>query len=311
MLCGALFVGSAVASGWKLPPESTAVVTGGTKGIGHAIVTELASQHSCRVLTCGRNQEELNKCLEEWHSRELNVEGVVADVSTKEGRDGLVRDIEKFLNGKRLDILVNNVGTNIRKPSIEYTPEEVQHILDTNYLSMFHLTTALHDLLKRKTASSFSSSVVNVGSVAGVTCMKSGTPYASTKAAMNQLTGNWACEWGPDGIRVNCVAPWYINTALAQQVLEDENYKRCVVLSEKPMCHVTKFSDLVSCDSLSLLRLLVSSLEKDRFGTDSFGTRWRTGGGCRIGGILVFTDCGIHYWSSDFCRWGFYKERLL
>lgn len=41
-----------------------------------------------------------------------------------------------------------------------------------------------------------------------VTCIKSGTPYASTKAAMNQITGNWACEWGKDGIRVNCVTPW-------------------------------------------------------------------------------------------------------
>lgn len=47
---------------------------------------------------------------------------------------------------------------------------------------------------------------------------------------MNQLTGNWACEWGlADGIRVNCVAPWYINTELAQQVLKDERYKKSVV----------------------------------------------------------------------------------
>ena len=59
--------------------------------------------------------------------------------------------------------------------------------------------------------------------------MKSGTPYAATKAAMNQLTGNLACEWGLDGIRVNCVAPWYINTELAQAVLKDESYLKSVV----------------------------------------------------------------------------------
>ena len=59
--------------------------------------------------------------------------------------------------------------------------------------------------------------------------MKSGTPYAATKAAMNQLTGNLACEWGPDGIRVNCIAPWYIRTPLAIQVLKDEAYKASVL----------------------------------------------------------------------------------
>ena len=59
--------------------------------------------------------------------------------------------------------------------------------------------------------------------------MKSGTPYASTKSAMNQVTGNWACEWGPDRIRVNCVAPWYINTELAKQVLKDESYRKSVI----------------------------------------------------------------------------------
>jgi Tropinone reductase 1 len=58
-----------------------------------------------------------------------------------------------------------------------------------------------------------------------VTCIKTGTIYAMTKAAMNQLSGNLACEWGKDGIRVNCVAPWYINTPLAAQVLKDEAYR--------------------------------------------------------------------------------------
>jgi Tropinone reductase 1 len=145
---------------------------------------------------------------------------------------------------KQLDILVNNAGINIRKPSVLYTPEEVRKVWSTNFESFFELTTALHPLLKRKddknktNASSSSSSslvaatssVVNVGSVAGVTCIKTGTPYAATKAAMNQVTGNWACEWGlHDGIRVNCVAPWYIRTELAQQVLEDPAYKHAVL----------------------------------------------------------------------------------
>ena len=109
--------------------------------------------------------------------------------------------------------------------------------MKTNLESVFELTKLCLPYLKRpaekpsdKSSShdesrGTTSSVVNIGSVAGVTCMKSGTIYAMTKAAMNQLTGNLACEWGPNGVRVNCVAPWYINTPLAKQVLKNEAYK--------------------------------------------------------------------------------------
>lgn len=198
-------------TGWSLPSKATAVVTGGTKGIGHAIVTELAGTHHCRVLTCSRNVEEINACLEEWKSLGYDVEGVVADVATADGRSKLIEDIRTFVGSGKLDILVNNVGTNIRKPSIEYTQEDIDFVMNTNFVSMFGVTIGCYEFLKRERGEQ-SSSVVNIGSVSGVTCMKSGTPYAATKAAMNQVTGNWACEWGPDGIRVNCVAPWYINT---------------------------------------------------------------------------------------------------
>ena len=114
------------------------------------------------------------------------------------------------------NLLLCEVGTNIRKPTVDYTDEDYSFLMKTNLESMFELTKACHPYLTRP-AGQPTSSVVHIGSVAGVTCMKSGTLYAMTKAAMNQLTGNLACEWGPDGVRVNCVAPWYINTPLAKQ----------------------------------------------------------------------------------------------
>jgi len=225
LLCAAIPV---QASLWNLPPETHAVVTGGTKGIGRAIVEELASELGARVLTCARNSQDLDTCLNRWKESGLDCTGVVADVATPQGRETLLKSIREWLNGRPLDILINNVGTTIRKPSVEYTDEDVQFIWKTNFESMFALTTACHDLLKRA-SNEQTSCVVNIGSVAGVTCIKSGTIYASTKAAMNQLTGNWACEWGLDGIRVNCVTPWYINTELAQQVLQDPEYRRTVI----------------------------------------------------------------------------------
>jgi Tropinone reductase 1 len=228
VFCSCCFIGSA-AHNWKLPPDTTAVITGGTKGIGKAIVNELAGAFGVRVLTCARNADDMEACLKEWRAAGMDCTGVVADVSSKNGRDELLKEIHKWLDGKRLDILVNNVCTNIRKPSIEYTEEEVNFVWKTNFQSMFALTCACHELLKRQSDSNTTSSVVNIGSVAGVTCMKSGAPYASTKAAMNQVTGNWACEWGLQGIRINCVAPWYINTELAQQVLKDPMYSKTVI----------------------------------------------------------------------------------
>lgn len=220
---------------WRFPSgqKTTAVVTGGTKGIGKAIVDELAGTFGVSVLTCARSQQDLDVCMNEWIRNGMDCDGVVADVSTLEGRTILLDKIHTWLQKcqrTKLDILVNNVGTNIRKPSVEYTLEDMEFIWKTNFQSMFALTTACYDLLKRDDDDTTpSSSVVNVGSVAGVVCIKTGTPYASTKAAMNQITGNWACEWGLQGIRVNCVAPWYINTALAKQVLSNEAYRKSVI----------------------------------------------------------------------------------
>lgn len=222
---------------WSLPPKSTALVTGGTKGIGHAVVTELAEVFGCKVVTCGRDEKTLKACIKDWSAAGLDVRGVIGDISTAEGRNDVMKKVKEMIEEEdsatvgKLDILVNNVGTNIRKRTIEYSEDELEFILRTNFKSMFELTKLCHEYLVREKVEGQShcettSSIVNIGSVAGVTCIKSGAPYAATKAAMNQVTGNWACEWGPDGIRVNCVTPWYINTPLAEQVLKDEAFKR-------------------------------------------------------------------------------------
>ena len=71
--------------------------------------------------------------------------------------------------------------------------------------------------------------MVNVGSVAGLVALRTGVPYGMSKAAMSQMTRGLAGEWAADGIRVNCVAPWYIRTPLAETVLKDEAYAAEVI----------------------------------------------------------------------------------
>ncbi len=136
---------------------------------------------------------------------------------------------------------MNNTGTNIRKKTVEYSDEERDLILHTNLISAFSLTRGLYPLLKKSEVPS----VVNISSVAGMTHIRTGSVYGMTKAAMNQLTRNLAGEWAADGIRVNSVAPWYINTPLARQVLENRDYRN-EVLSRTPMGRVGEIEEVAS-----------------------------------------------------------------
>jgi len=221
LLLLSLVVSSTQGSRWSLEGK-TAVITGGSKGIGKACVEEFCKM-GAKVLTCARDEHALQDLLE---GVEGEAYGIVADVSTSEGRSILVKEAKRLFDDS-LDCLVNNVGSNRRKKSIHFTEEDYTTIMRTNLDSCFYLTNAFHPLLKKGK----NPSIVNIGSVAGGigVAMSSGCVYAMTKAAMNQFTYNTACEWGRDGIRVNAVCPWYIRTPLADQVLKNEAYKQEVL----------------------------------------------------------------------------------
>ena len=214
-----------VAARWSLKGR-TALVTGATLGIGLAVAEELLA-FGARVLAVARDAARLEAQVEKWRRAGSYADGVAADLSTVEGRGAVLRRLEGL---DRLDVLVNNVGTNVRKPAVEYSTEEYQRIISTNLISAFELTRAAHPLLKRAGGAS----VVNVSSVSGLTHTSTGAPYAMSKAALLQMTRSLAVEWAPDRVRVNAVAPWYIRTPLVEPVLDDaERFER--ILSRTPM----------------------------------------------------------------------------
>ena len=196
---------------WTLAGKK-ALITGGTKGIGLAIAQDFLS-FDAEIMIVARNIESVKLQIEGWRSQGWKAHGVAADVATSDGRQLIFEEVNKAFG--TLDILVNNVGTNIRKKSVEYTQDEYTSLFDTNLTSVFEICRLAYPLLKGKD----DSSIVNIGSVAGLTSVHTGAPYAMTKAALAHLTRYLAVEWASDRIRVNTVAPWFIRTPLTEPYL--------------------------------------------------------------------------------------------
>ncbi|HYO79308.1 MAG TPA: SDR family oxidoreductase [Thermoanaerobaculia bacterium] len=177
---------------WTLKGK-TALVTGATAGIGLAIAEEL-TQFGATVIRVARKDADIN-----------------ADVTVAADR------VRMFAGLERLDILINNAGTNIRKKALDYGYDEYERIRETNMDSVFELSRLAHPLLR----AAGDASVINIVSVAAFRHLGTGVPYAMTKAAVAHMTVALAAEWAKDGIRVNAIAPWYIRTPLAAPVLQD------------------------------------------------------------------------------------------
>ncbi|XVF46578.1 hypothetical protein PTKIN_Ptkin03bG0038500 [Pterospermum kingtungense] len=207
---------------WSLK-GATALVTGGTKGIGLAVVEELAA-FGATVYTCSRNEDQLNECLKQWKMKGLQVAGSVCDAAYPAERQKLMNKVSSLFNGK-LNILINNVGTNIWKETMDHTTEELSTLMATNFDSAFHFSQLAYPLLKASGAGS----IVFVSSLAGVLSLNIGSIYGATKGAMNQLTKNLACEWGKDNIRSNCVAPWFTRTPLIKAILSNNEFMEALV----------------------------------------------------------------------------------
>jgi len=210
---------STKSSRWSLEGRNY-VVTGGTKGIGKAVVKSLLQNGAAGVVFCSlsplKDYDGYVASLEFDNAKSVIIKHVICDVSSEEGRKKLVATaLEAF--GKNLHGLVNNVGVNVRMSFLEQSPEEYHRMMRTNTDAAYFLSREFSDLFAG--GCDGGATIVNVSSAAGVQSSGTGAAYGMSKAALNHFTKILACEWAHRKIRVNAVTPWMTMTPMLKEAV--------------------------------------------------------------------------------------------
>lgn len=208
----------------------TALVTGGSRGIGRAIV-ELLAKKGWQVAFCYRENE---SAADEVRA----ATGAVAykvDISDSKAVADMVSDLQKRFG--HIDLLVNNVGVASQRLFTDITDEEWKNTFDVNVNGAFYATRAvLPDMINRK-----SGNIIFVSSMWGVSGGSCEVHYSATKAALIGMTKALAKEVGPSGIRVNCVAPGVIETDMNAHLSADD---MAALAEETPLCRIGKADEV-------------------------------------------------------------------
>lgn len=199
----------------KLLENKVAVVTGGTRGIGLAIVKKFLS-NGAKVILCGSRQETADKAVAELKAADPNaaVEGIAPSLTDPVS---VAESFEKVRDkyGK-LDILVNNAGISARESIYEYNTADFDNIIDLNVKAVFYCSQAAAKLMKPQGGGV----IINTSSMVSIYGQSSGVGYPASKFAVNGMTKSLARELGKDNIRVNAVAPGVTNTDMVAALPE-------------------------------------------------------------------------------------------
>ncbi|WP_163526193.1 SDR family NAD(P)-dependent oxidoreductase [Halobacillus ihumii] len=215
--------------------NNLAVVTGGTKGIGRATAISFA-QSGADVIIIARNKQDLLNTKSEIEFYGQKAWTVQADVNDY---DSIIEEVDDIRDGRPLDIWVNNAGMNIRSLAEDVSEAEWEKIISTNMKSAFFLAQYAAKTMKPVKRGK----IINISSVGGHTALRTGVVYAMTKSALIQMTKNLALEWGSDQINVNAIGPWYFETALTEQLLNDEDYV-ADILDRTPLKRIGKLEEI-------------------------------------------------------------------
>jgi NAD(P)-dependent dehydrogenase (short-subunit alcohol dehydrogenase family) len=192
-----------------------AVVTGAAGGIGQAIARRLIEEGAAVAIL------DVDADGADRTASKLGAISIPVDVAGTDDVHEVMQQAATELGG--LTILVNNAGVGNIKPLHRYREDQWDHIVDVNLKGTWNGMRAAAPLIRL----SGGGSIVNVSSVSGIRATRGEAPYSAAKAGVNSLTQSGALEYAPD-IRVNCVAPGFVDTALTSMVLSDERLREQV-----------------------------------------------------------------------------------
>lgn len=211
--------------------ERVAIVTGGARGIGRAIVERLSAEGAA-VVVSQRAVDEGAALARELEQQGRSVAFVQADVRREEDAARLVETtIARY---GRVDVLCNNAGVGLLKAVTDTGRDEYDAVMDTNVWGIF--TCSRHALPHMIDAGG--GAIVNIGSVAATVGFATDAAYCASKGAVDALTRQMALDYAPHGVRVNCVAPGFIETEQVRVYLEshaDPEAARREVVAAHPL----------------------------------------------------------------------------
>ncbi|MEC8200986.1 MAG: SDR family NAD(P)-dependent oxidoreductase [Pseudomonadota bacterium] len=211
-----------------------ALITGGGRGIGLAAAAALAEAGAHVTLTA-RTSSEIEDAAESIRSDGGSADAIVLDMLDTAAMRSVVETTDPF------DILINNAGTNRPKTMLETTEDDFDAVLDLNLRAAYFVAQAVTD---KMLAAKIPGSVINISSQMGHVGGPLRTVYCSSKWAIEGLTKSLAMELGSHGIRVNSIAPTFIETPLAKEMLKDPAFREAV-LSKIKLSRTGQVEDLM------------------------------------------------------------------
>lgn len=217
--------------------ERTAVVIGGTSGLGRAIAVGLA-RSGANVIPAGRREDMVEEVCREIEGLGRETVRHTVDVSSRESIDALRDAVIREFRG--VDILVNAAGRTARKPTAKVEESEWTAILDTNLNGMLRACQSFYEPLKK----SGNGRIVNIASLASFVAFYEVAAYGASKAAVLALTKSLGCEWARDGINVNALVPGVFPTELNEKLLNGTERGQ-EILTRTPMKRFGRAEELV------------------------------------------------------------------